>query len=198
MRLFLVRHAESTTNINYTYGADSTSLTANGVIQARRTGKVLEKEVIDTIFCSNTKRTKQTLKQILKYVTKARVIFTDIIKERDLGIFKNKNKALLYKKQTREGREKYNFKPENGEDYYNVRKRAKEFIRELKQYEGKNVLVISHDIFIKMLILELLKLPMKQSELIQITNAGITLFELTSTFEVKTFELSRQEQLLTK
>ena len=55
--------------------------------QAKQTAILLKEVNFDICFCSPLKRTKQTLKKILKYHKGLKVIFDDRLKERDYGFF---------------------------------------------------------------------------------------------------------------
>lgn len=88
MRLVIIRHGETKENKkDITQGQSPGNLTFRGRRQAKKVSAHLKKEQFDIIYCSDLKRTKDTLKKIIKFHPDTPVILTDKLRERAQGIF---------------------------------------------------------------------------------------------------------------
>ena len=188
MKLYLIRHAQSLRNV----GQEHDRLSETGIEQAKRLGLFLKDNHIDYIYCSQKGRTKETLSYINKYI-KAPTTFTEKIQEQNTGIFEEKSdKEFFYhmmalKLKVKEYAE---YKPEgNGENLFEVEKRAQEFLNIIKEKHKFNdhILIVSHATFLKFLIIRLLKLHIKEAQYFNIHNASLSTFELDKKFNVKEY-----------
>ncbi len=197
MKLYLVRHAQSLRNV----GEEHDKLSETGIEQAKRLGLFLKDRHIDKIYCSKKGRTKETLEYIQKYI-KAPVTFTEQIQEQNTGVFENKSdKEFFYHIMSLKlkGREFAEYTPEgNGENLFEVEKRAQEFLDNIKkEHKSKeHILIVSHSTFLRLLVLRILKLHLKEMQYFSIHNASLSTFELDETFNVKDFEIDDYKHLL--
>ena len=91
MKLILVRHGETEYNVGHiNQGYLPGLLTTKGIIQAKKAGHLLKKELIAHIYCSPLERTRETLSHILKNHEKASVTYAEELSEHKLGIFEGK------------------------------------------------------------------------------------------------------------
>ncbi len=141
--IYFVRHGQTDDNINGNRltGWGSTPLNKTGFAQARETALELKDVRFDICFCSPLIRTKQTLNEILKYHKDLQVIFDDRLKERDYGEIMGKP-ADICKFRRWNANDEIPFKMESIPQMFD---RVASFYEELKKnYQGKNILIVSH------------------------------------------------------
>lgn len=149
--LFVITHCESCYNKKGVFtGRIDSVLTLDGHKYAEELAEKLRKEKIEAFYTSPLTRSKQTLKHILKYYPKAKVIVDKRIIERDYGILSGKNKAKYKRdnpKQFPIYHRSYDVRPIGGESIKDVEKRIKPFIDEvidIIRRDKINILVVSH------------------------------------------------------
>jgi len=127
-------------------------LTKKGERQVKLVAKKLKKENIDLIFSSDLLRTKQTT-QILGKELGAKPKFDKRLREVDVGVLNERPVKEVGKFWDPEGKlspseyylKRFQVAPQKGENYSQIEKRIHEFIKEIdKKYQGKNILIISH------------------------------------------------------
>ena len=173
MKIFLIRHGESTQNAfvnNENYPDFKVPLTENGIEQANNCGVFLKnyckKNGIDTknatLFVSPFERTRQTAKIINKYLDIKTIKEDAILIERQFGLFDNiKNEERVKYKDAWEYQnwmyehEGYFFtKFPQGESNFDVFVRARLFLgtlfRDVKTGD-ENFFIVSHGAFLKAL-----------------------------------------------
>jgi broad specificity phosphatase PhoE len=142
----MVRHGETKENKkDITQGQSPGNLTFRGRRQARKLAVHLKKEKFDIIYCSDLKRTKDTLKKIIRFHPDTPVLLTDRIRERAQGIFEgiphSKIKSFIEKHKI----DWIKFKPPGGETFAEKDRRAVEFLEYcLESHRGQNVLWVTH------------------------------------------------------
>jgi len=151
VKLFVITHCESCYNKRGVFtGRVDSVLTPDGHRHAKRLAEKLKDGKIDIVYVSPLTRAKQTLKHILKYHPKVKVIIDKRITERDYGDLSKKSKA----KYERENPDlfpiyhrSYNIPPPGGESIKQVESRVRPFVEDILGVMKKkraNVLVISH------------------------------------------------------
>ena len=147
----LMRHGEAESNVRGVVSGKKDNphhLTKKGKTQVRAAAEKLKKEGgVDVIVASPFVRTKETAEIVADTlgIDKESIIFDDRIGEIQTGVFEGKSvdEYFAFYANTEE---KLTKKPEGGENLYDVRRRTMAAIEELdKKYEGKNILVISHE-----------------------------------------------------
>jgi len=149
MKIYAVRHGETVENANNCLvGRINSSLTENGLNQAKEVSKYFENKNIDLIVSSPLDRCKQTAEAISNH--KINIIYSDKLLGRDHGEFTglprdtvnyddywNYNKNLKYEKA------------ENIRDLYN---RVGTLIEDLKkEYSDKNIIIVTHSGILRVL-----------------------------------------------
>ena len=199
MKLYLVRHAKSLRNTKIK-SEENTSLTKDGISQAKRIGSWFKKLKIDHIYCSKLKRAKDTLKK-MKYQFKGiPITYTNEIREHDMGIY-GKNGfddfASYWKDAQKERKSFSEFKPKNGESLVELNKRAEKFYKKLlKKHSKENILIIGHGFFLSQLIIGILGLEVEESRLFMLPNASVSQFYINKKGKITHFHVGDFHHLL--
>jgi len=172
-RLVIVRHGQSEQNVALDLLEDNLEellaeqkkikdadicLTDIGLQQAEETGKYLNQtEPFDICFSSPYKRTVQTAENIVSQLGYDLRIFKDNrLREKEFGRlhgFKTEEIKALYPEEfeDRERDGKYWYRLPRGENYPDVEARVHSFLDKLtRDYGGKSVLVVTHQVPYKM------------------------------------------------
>ncbi len=172
--IYLVRHGETDFNkFHVSQGRTDTSLNSKGLEQAKTLSKKLKDFKYDVIFCSSLTRAKQTCDYITKY-HKCPVFYDDRIVEVGKGSLETHiNTMETYKKFFANPHE---FGGESEEDVF---KRVRSFLKDLKKYKGKEILIISHGGMYKYIkhILEKKDEKKDPLEKIDMDNCGVVEFK---------------------
>ena len=146
-KYYILRHGEAHSNVkgfvsSWPEKVDN-PLTERGVEQAEEAGEKLLGEDIDLVFSSDVLRCKQTA-EIVTGQIKVEPKYDERLREIDFGIFNGKPVAdFVGHFKSRD--ERINGKAPKGESYGDILKRVKNFLDEMEEtYEGKKILVISH------------------------------------------------------
>ena len=142
--IYLFRHGTTKDNSRGRFsGWRDTSLNKRGKEDAKIVALRLKDKKIDVAFQSGLKRSKQTLKEVLKFHPGCKKIITDNrIIERDYGAVSGKTHYDYIRNNSPEKYDGfhrgYKISPPNGESIYRVEKRVLKFIKFLKDYMKKN------------------------------------------------------------
>ncbi len=179
MKLIIARHGETEENVKkIIQGQKYGKLTNKGIEQAKKLAQRLKNEKIDVIFSSDLQRAKDTTKEIAKF-HKVPIYYVPELRERAQGIFEGEAYEELYKARKESGISRVEFRPEGGENYIDIKKRAEKFLNEVfDKYKGKTVLLISHGGLIAILLAILLKKPIETFSPAQYHNAGVNIIEV--------------------
>ncbi len=147
-KYFILRHGQAFSNKDRFVSSwpekRKNPLTEKGEKQIQRIGPKLKKENIELIFSSDLLRTKLTA-QMVADVLDLDVNFDKRLREYDTGAFNDKS-IEQWNKYFKNQAEKFIKRPEEGENRRDIRKRLTNFITEIeKQYDHKNILIISHE-----------------------------------------------------
>jgi len=144
LKIYLFRHGQTYHNRDAVFsGWSDTKLTKTGINHAKIITLRLQDKEINVAFQSRLSRSKDTLKEILRYHHECkRIITDDRIIERCYGIlqgethynFVKHNSPELYDKYHRS----YDNAPPQGESIKTVEKRVLSFIKDLLKYMKKN------------------------------------------------------------
>jgi isoleucyl-tRNA synthetase len=146
---YCVRHGEADNNtLNVMSGRvdNPHHLSPKGITQAHDAAKWLKDKKIDVIISSPFVRTRETAEIIAKdiHFDPKNIQFDDQIRELNVGVWEGKpfgdfQKAFVHK-------DRFDIRVEGGENYADLKKRMGDFLYSLeKKYEGKNILIVSHD-----------------------------------------------------
>jgi broad specificity phosphatase PhoE len=180
MRLILVRHGETEENVaKINQGHMPGKLTKQGIEQAKKLALRLKDEKIDKIFVSDLKRCVDTAAEIIKFHPKAEVIYEPAVREQNLGIYEGKPHGSMRKAAEAAGVHPYEFKPEGGESFPELRKRIRTFIDALiKKEHNKTVLIVSHGGPIRQFLIDYLKAPHDKWDDYSHANCAVTILEI--------------------
>jgi broad specificity phosphatase PhoE len=157
MKLYFVRHGETNNNLQKRVVSFNDQLTDNGRLQAQQLAKRIAEEPIDLIITSPHKRTKETAEIVAKKIN---------INIQEISLLGEKKwpsviEGKLLKDPEVEKvfdlmREKNNVDPNwhysDEENFLDIKKRAQLFIEYVSKLTYANILAVSHEYFIKMII----------------------------------------------
>ena len=89
MKIYVIRHGETDSNLKNIVGGIKEDLNENGIKQAEKAREEITNLNIDLIICSPADRTKHTCNIINK--NNIPVIFDERLIERDVGIYETKD-----------------------------------------------------------------------------------------------------------
>ncbi len=142
--IYLFRHGQTTYNRDKRFtGFHDPPLTSLGKKQAKIIAKKLINKKFQIAFHTRLKRSKQTLKEVLKYHPECKTLIKDNrIIERNYGSLNGTLHKDYIKEHSLEQFNKihrdFNAKPPNGESFADVEKRVSSFIKYLKIVMKKN------------------------------------------------------------
>jgi len=149
---FVVRHGQSENNVDSRLNSDVSKnfhLTKLGREQAERTGEKLSSEKVDLIFSSPFTRTRETAEFIADKlgVPKEEIVFDERLRELGFGSYEGRtvdDYFQFFKGRKRE--EIFSYAPEGAENRQQAKNRTGKFLKEVDaKYEGKNILIVSHE-----------------------------------------------------
>ncbi len=144
LHIYLFRHGQTTDNQKGVFsGWRNVSLAKKGKEDAKIVALRLENKKIDVAFQTRLKRSKQTLKYVLKFHPECKTIITDNrMIERSYGKLQGKTHYKIVKekgpKQYDIWHRSYNVRPPKGESIKDVEKRVGSFIKDLLKFMKKN------------------------------------------------------------
>jgi len=189
MKLYLVRHGEKE---GWTRDSPLAKL---GVEQVKRLGVSLKNKKIDKIYCSTWLRAKQTFEILKPYLKKTEVSYTDEIREHDHGDLLTRKE--LEKELVKTGLLEHEYTPSNGENFYDLEKRAQNFLEHLKTNHSKeDILLVSHGRFLRFLILRALKLGMKEMDFFSLHEASLSTIQFNDKLEVEGYTIDDNTHLI--
>jgi len=128
--------------------ADCHHLTEKGKQQALRAGAFLKDKKIDVIFASPFLRTQETMKEVCEVIgfDHKKIVKDARIGEIRAGVL-NGGSVDDYRAFFSGGKlAHFTKRPEGGENYTDVRARVSDFLYDIdSRYEGKTILVVTHD-----------------------------------------------------
>ena len=147
MNLYVVRHGTvPSNNANRIAGNNKEELTEVGIHESEEARNILKNIHFDVIFCSHVLRTIQTAEII--NVHDVKIVFDEGVAEREVGSMKGKSRNEI-NWETWNSLE-FDVTPEGAETLGAVLKRVKVFLDKIrKDYQGKNVLVVTHSLVCK-------------------------------------------------
>lgn len=153
MKIFLVRHGETISNVEKRYcGLYEAQLTDKGIKQAEKLKEDLRGTTFQKIYLSCTHRCKDTADIICSTVDK---IQDERLNELNFGIFDNKTYDEIQKKYPEECEEWQKSWKEyiipQGESVVQAFERVTSFMKELENNPGENVLIVTHGGIIRLM-----------------------------------------------
>lgn len=178
MKLIMVRHGETKENAeSIMQGQEYGTLSEKGKEQVEKVAERLKNFDLDHIFSSDLERTRDTAEKIAKY-HETPIQFAKEIRERDAGVYNGKPVEKFVEERESRNLKEYEFKPQGGEDYQEVKERTAEFLEKLiEEYQGKTVLLVSHGTAMKIMTTYLLNMDLAKTEEMHQYNTAVNVFE---------------------
>ena len=181
-KIYLIRHGESQWNtLKKIQGQKDIPLTNKGREQAALAGKKLSEMNIDVIYSSDLKRASETANIIGKIIG-IEPIYNKNLREINFGIWeglsndsmnhKYREEVYLWRKEP----EKLNI--QGAENLYQVQKRTMNFLNPILTNEkDENILIVSHGVTLKTIILNILNMDLIYFKNLTIDNTGLSIIE---------------------
>lgn len=188
MRIYFVRHGEGEHNVKKLYSLPDFSLTENGEEQAKAAADRIKTLPIELIIASTFKRTIQTA-EIINQQLEKEIILSDLATEvRRPSEIAGKSPADPEVAKIRSEMDKNSHLPDwhysDEENFYDLRKRAMDFINYLEGLNYDHVLVVTHLIFIQALVLTMMlkdnltpETLLRAYKFLEIETSGLTICE---------------------
>lgn len=161
MHVFLLRHGESTSDIEDRYGGDyDDHLTSKGLAEARELAEKLADEGIEAIYTSPRIRAKETA-DVLTDILKCKIEINSDLRERNAyGVLTGMVKAEAKEKypEMAEAVKFYGNTIEGAESYENFTERVKRVFEELTSTQHKTIAILTHGGPIRCFFREVMKL----------------------------------------
>ncbi len=154
-KYYVLRHGEAVSNVKNIVSCwpekFDNPLTEDGVSKIKRAAEKLKTKNIDLIFTSPLLRTEQTA-GIIAEAIEIKPKTDKRLRELGFGVF-NGQPLDKFVKFFNSREERLERKVSGGENYMDVMSRAWNFFQEIdKKYKGKNILIISHQVPILLLL----------------------------------------------
>lgn len=158
MTIYFVRHGEGHHNANNLYSLPHFELTDKGKAEARAAGERLKHLPIERLLVSSFKRTQQTAEIINEVLGGKPFELSDLpVEVRRPSEIAGKRIDLPESQEIRRLMDEKAHDPEwrysDEENFHDLKKRAAEFLKHLEERGEENLAVVSHSVFIKMVIL---------------------------------------------
>lgn len=140
MKVYIVRHGQTNSNLAEIYNLLEEDLNENGIVQAKDLSEKIKELKYEIIYCSPLKRTIHTA-NIINFQNKE-IIYDERLVERKHG----KLAGMSWKTVDREKHWNYynNEKYADEESVQELFKRVYDFLEELKNKDYNSVLVVAH------------------------------------------------------
>lgn len=179
---YLVRHGQTQWNTQgRTQGHGDSPLTELGRMQAKKLAEALKSFPIDMIYCSDLGRAVETA-SIISEVLDIKYESTKYLREMGFGIWEGmelKKIADIYSEDFALWRnEPDKLDIEGGEKLIDIKNRQDKLIEELNQkYKDKHILLISHSVTVRVMLLSFLESSIKNIYRIKQDNTALNIVE---------------------
>ena len=179
MKLFLIRHAETTANTSTVIlgGKEHGELSPRGKLQAAGVARRLAKEKISAIYCSSLFRARQTAEAIAKG-RGCTVHFCDELREIEVGKLSglsHEESEIKFPNAFNNAFESPSKKLPGGECVNEVKFRAMPLIEALVKENNSTIAVIGHNVVNRVILASLLGMPLERARSLKIKNACVVL-----------------------
>ena len=168
VKIILIRHGETFWNLeDKIQGLHDSPLTPFGVKQAEKTAERLKNEPIDMLLSSTLGRaihTAEIIRDSINGLHGKEILTFPELNERDYGILTGMTKQEVARRKLlpKWYLFRYFFPPKDGESVIRQNKRIRNFLTNiLKEYPGKDILIVTHAGPLKMIVALLLKKNIK-------------------------------------
>lgn len=181
-KFYIVRHGQTNWNIlGRTQGHGNSDLTKKGLEQAKELADAIVDYPIDYIYSSDLGRAVQTA-QIIANKLNLNVNKTPALREMGFGIWE----GLLIEEIKRDHLDTYNtwrnephlVNIRGGENLHIIKERTDKFIEELnKKYDNKHIVLVSHSVTVRAMLLSFLGSSMQNIYRIKQDNTALNIVE---------------------
>jgi len=156
MKIYLVRHGESTLNAKNFHQDEYSPLSKKGISQAKEIAKRFKDIPINLFYASPFTRAKETAGIISQIVNK-KIEFSPLITELKrpssfVGKYFLSKDIVKIKKLITKNFENPNWRHSDKETFFEFRERTSEFLKKLRKINKEHVLVVTHGDFIRMFV----------------------------------------------
>lgn len=187
MKLYLVRHGETTFNNSSLHQHGDVELSPSGAKQAEILARRFSRIPVDIVYSSPFQRAKHTTEIINKHLN-GKILLCDFLKEGKnpseiIGKDRRSSEVKKIKQTIQEKSDDPFWHYSDEENFVEFKSRVLQFFPLLEKEEGKNVLAVSHSGVIRMLILFMLFGEgfnfdtYTKFKIFKLNNTGITLCE---------------------
>jgi len=183
MKIIIARHGQTNENAEGINSGQESEILLNeeGKNQAKKLADFLKKEKITFAYVSPQKRAVETAEEVLKHHPEAKAVSSHYLKEQYLGVLEGKKEE--WKNLKKNSKDPFHLiKPEGGESYHEVQKRAKDFFSGIvANHKNDTVLIVSHAGTIGMMLLDILRKPITKEnyDLYRPENTAFTVLEFS-------------------
>jgi len=155
--LFLIRHAQTRYNVIDRIGGDST-LTAEGILQAKALGRFFQKYEISYIFTSSKRRTVQTAKAIARRQKDCKIVSLAEFDEINAGVCEGMTYREIEKNMpeifTARKADKYHYAYPQGESYAMMKPRIEAGLKKafFLNRHADNIMIVGHQAVNRMIL----------------------------------------------
>lgn len=179
---YLVRHGQTVWNtLGQTQGHGNSPLTELGIQQAKDLAEALKEYPIDIIYCSDLGRAVETAEIIGKELN-IEIHPTEYLREMGFGVWEGMPLREIEKiypesfKMWRNEPEKVHI--EGGETLDMIKQRQDKLIEELnKKYKNKHILLVSHSVTVRVMLLSFLESHVRNIYRIKQDNTALNIVE---------------------
>ncbi len=185
MDLLLIRHGETSWNLEQRYqGQQDSPLSNSGLMQAEKTAVFLSRFKIDAVYTSDLLRAKRTA-EVIARPHGLTPIPDPRLREVAFGEWEGLTRAEVQARYpdvyTARFKDALNVRVPGGELPSEVLDRLMDFVSELiARHQNERVACVSHGGALRLLIAELLGLPMEKAYCLHMENAGISMLRFGS------------------
>lgn len=190
MKLLLVRHGETIQNRSgIIQGQQPGELSPLGLLQREKLAERLLSEPLDYVYCSDLARTKATLAPTAEQL-EIPITYREDIRERHFGVLEGTTWKEYKQSQDEHQEGRLNFRPAQGENFYDLQKRTDSFLQEIiEQHSNKTVLVMSHGGAIRTMIARLIGISLEELLKSEIHNTSISWLEIDDEHSGKNYQV---------
>jgi broad specificity phosphatase PhoE len=180
MSFYLIRHGETEWNHSKKIqGWQDVDLNDRGLLQAEKLAKHFENHHIDVIYSSDLKRAYKT-SEVLSNLKHHEIISEPLLREINFGDWEGKTwKEIQFANQeffAKGGLNQFDSAIHHGESLNQFKKRAVDhFYFLVEKHLTEDVYIFTHGGNIRMIVLDILDLPLKTEDPLLIDNASITI-----------------------
>ena len=179
---YIARHGQTEWNIlGKTQGHGNSPITEKGLAQANELAEGMDKNPLDMIISSDLGRAMQTAEAVVKRFV-IEVQPTEALREMGFGEWEGRLIPEITEKYPEIYKtwrnEPHLAKIPGGETLDVIKERLEKFIDELNEkYDNKNILLVSHSVTVRVLLLLMLDSPMKNIYRIKQDNTALNIVE---------------------